>query len=166
MNWPPKLHVTGNAGDSVRRWFAGGVKATSNDPAQAERQEKKAHGVLWGMSFDQARELAAAEKKPILIDFTGVNCANCRLMERRVLATARCRLGAQEVRNRPALYRLCTDQVDHARNSARSWPRLTKSTSSSWPRKQPIRSTSCFRPMVRCSPEWAAITTHPSSSTS
>ena len=33
------------------------------------------------MSFDQARELAAAQKKPILIDFTGVNCANCRLME-------------------------------------------------------------------------------------
>ena len=60
------------------------VKATSTDPAEAERQEKKAHGVLWGMSFDQARELAAAEKKPILIDFTGVNCANCRLMERRV----------------------------------------------------------------------------------
>jgi thiol:disulfide interchange protein len=61
------------------------VKATSADPAEAERQEKKAHGVLWGMSFDQARELASAQKKPILIDFTGVNCANCRLMERRVL---------------------------------------------------------------------------------
>ena len=60
------------------------VKATSTDPAQAEREEKKAHGVLWGMSFDQARELAAPQKKPILIDFTGVNCANCRLMERRV----------------------------------------------------------------------------------
>ena len=40
--------------------------------------------MLWGMSFDQARERAAAEKRPILIDFTGVNCANCRLMERGV----------------------------------------------------------------------------------
>ena len=29
----------------------------------------------WGMSLDQAKELAAAQKKPILIDFTGVNCA-------------------------------------------------------------------------------------------
>jgi thiol:disulfide interchange protein len=57
------------------------VKATSTDPAEAERQEKKAHSVLWGMSFDQAREVAAAEKRPILIDFTGVNCANCRQME-------------------------------------------------------------------------------------
>jgi thiol:disulfide interchange protein len=61
------------------------VKATSKDPAQAEKEEKKLHGVLWGMSFDQAREQAAAEHRPILIDFTGVNCANCRLMERRVL---------------------------------------------------------------------------------
>jgi thiol:disulfide interchange protein len=61
------------------------VKATSSDPAQAEREEKKAHGVLWGLSFEQARELASAQKKPILIDFTGVNCPNCRLMERRVL---------------------------------------------------------------------------------
>jgi thiol:disulfide interchange protein DsbD len=57
------------------------VKATSSDPAQAEREEKKAHSVLWGMSFDQARELAAAQQRPILIDFTGVNCANCRAME-------------------------------------------------------------------------------------
>jgi thiol:disulfide interchange protein DsbD len=61
------------------------VRATSPDPAVAEREEKKVHGVLWGMSFDQARERAAQEHKPILIDFTGVNCANCRLMERRVL---------------------------------------------------------------------------------
>jgi thiol:disulfide interchange protein DsbD len=61
------------------------VRASSPEPAQAEREEKKVHGVVWGMSLDQARELAAAQKKPILIDFTGVNCANCRLMERRVL---------------------------------------------------------------------------------
>jgi thiol:disulfide interchange protein DsbD len=61
------------------------IKATSNEPSQAEREEKKAHGVLWGMSYDQARERAADEHKPILIDFTGVNCPNCRLMERTVL---------------------------------------------------------------------------------
>jgi thiol:disulfide interchange protein len=60
------------------------ISAVSTDPAQAEREEKKAHGVLWGLSFDQARELAVQDKKPILIDFTGVNCANCRLMERTV----------------------------------------------------------------------------------
>jgi thiol:disulfide interchange protein len=57
------------------------VKATSTNPAEAERQEKRVHGVVWGLSFDQAKEIAAAQKKPILIDFTGVNCPNCRLME-------------------------------------------------------------------------------------
>jgi thiol:disulfide interchange protein DsbD len=61
------------------------VRASSTEPTRAEREEKKVHGVAWGMSLDQAKELAALEKKPILIDFTGVNCANCRLMEKRVL---------------------------------------------------------------------------------
>ena len=40
--------------------------------------------MLWGMSLEQAREQAAQENRPILIDFTGVNCANCRQMERGV----------------------------------------------------------------------------------
>ncbi|MDG3006227.1 protein-disulfide reductase DsbD family protein [Paludisphaera mucosa] len=61
------------------------VKATSTDPAKAEREQKNLHGVLWGMSLDQAKEEAAAKGRPVLIDFTGVNCANCRLMERNVL---------------------------------------------------------------------------------
>jgi thiol:disulfide interchange protein DsbD len=69
--------LASNGGDSSLRK----VKATSTDPARAEREEKNPHGVLWGMSFDQAREQARAENKPILIDFTGVNCANCRTME-------------------------------------------------------------------------------------
>jgi thiol:disulfide interchange protein DsbD len=63
---------------------SGAVKATSTDPAQAEREQKSFHGVTWGMSYEQAREQAAAEKKPILIDFTGVNCPNCRQMEQGV----------------------------------------------------------------------------------
>ncbi len=61
------------------------AKATDTDPARAERQEKTFHGVTWGLSYDQAVERAKAENKPILIDFTGVNCSNCRLMEKRVL---------------------------------------------------------------------------------
>ncbi len=62
-----------------------GTKATSSDPQVALTQQTSFHGVLWGFSLDQAKEKAKAEKKPILIDFTGVNCANCRLMEQRVL---------------------------------------------------------------------------------
>ena len=62
------------------------ARATSNAPERAEREEKKVHGVVWGMSFEQAREQAAAEQRPILIDFTGQSCSSCRLMERTVFS--------------------------------------------------------------------------------
>jgi len=75
----------GGGGDGATTARLEEIKATSKEPSQAEREEKKAHGVLWGMSYDQARERAAEENRPILIDFTGVNCPNCRLMERHVL---------------------------------------------------------------------------------
>jgi thiol:disulfide interchange protein DsbD len=67
---------------------AGEVRATSNVPEEAERQEKKFHGVQWGMSYAQALETAKAENRPVLIDFTGVNCANCRAMEQEVMPKA------------------------------------------------------------------------------
>jgi thiol:disulfide interchange protein len=55
--------------------------ATSADPKQAEREQTSFHGVAWGMSYEAALEKAKAAGKPVLIDFTGVNCANCRIME-------------------------------------------------------------------------------------
>ena len=55
--------------------------ATSDDPKKAEREQTSFHGVAWGMSYEGALERAKAEKKPVVIDFTGVNCANCRVME-------------------------------------------------------------------------------------
>jgi len=61
------------------------IDATSTDAQKAEREEKRFHGVWWGFSYEQAVEKAKAENKPILIDFTGVNCANCRQMEASVL---------------------------------------------------------------------------------
>lgn len=63
----------------------GEVKASSPDPKVAARQEKKFHGVQWGMSYEQAFEQAKATGRPVLVDFTGVNCANCRQMEREVM---------------------------------------------------------------------------------
>ena len=57
----------------------------STDPKTAEEQSKSFHGVTWRLSYEAAIRRAKAEKKPILIDFTGVNCANCRLMEKHVL---------------------------------------------------------------------------------
>jgi thiol:disulfide interchange protein DsbD len=73
----PNVRLAGGASDPAQSE----VKASSTDPALAERQERRFHGVVWGMSYDQALEVAAAENKPVLIDFTGVNCANCRAME-------------------------------------------------------------------------------------
>ncbi len=63
----------------------GEVKASSPDPEVAQREEKKFHGVQWGMSYEQALDQAKETGKPVLIDFTGVNCANCRKMERAVM---------------------------------------------------------------------------------
>ncbi len=59
--------------------------ATSTDPQLAQREQKSFHGVSWGMSYEAAVEEAKSKNIPILIDFTGVNCANCRLMEQEVL---------------------------------------------------------------------------------
>ena len=61
------------------------VRATSHDPEVAVTEEKAVHGVRWGMSYDAALAEARKSNRPVLIDFTGVNCANCRQMERTVM---------------------------------------------------------------------------------
>jgi thiol:disulfide interchange protein DsbD len=108
----------GEQGSALRQ-----VKATSRDPAQAEREEKKAHGVLWGMSYDQARELAAAQNKPILIDFTGVNCSNCRAMESGVFP----RPEVVELLNKFVTVQLYTDFVPIASITADQREELARS---------------------------------------
>ena len=41
------------------------------------------HGTLkYALNFERAFDFAIAEKKPLFLDFTGVNCANCRKMEK------------------------------------------------------------------------------------
>ena len=40
------------------------------------------HGDLrYALDFERAFEVAVAENKPLFLDFTGVNCTNCRFME-------------------------------------------------------------------------------------
>lgn len=87
LNWRTEVAgLLANSGTLVAADGEGGaVKATSPIPELAEREEKRFHGVQWGMSLDQAKETASAENRLILIDFTGVNCANCRQMEQEVL---------------------------------------------------------------------------------
>src|SRR5690606_23266408 len=67
------------AGSALLAGCADG-RATSPDPEVAVTQEKVCHGVQWGMSYEQAVAMAREAGKPVLIDYTGVNCANCRQM--------------------------------------------------------------------------------------
>lgn len=39
-------------------------------------------GLKYALDFDQAREYAKKHNQPLFLDFTGVNCANCRFMEK------------------------------------------------------------------------------------
>lgn len=45
-------------------------------------------GLKYSLDFDSAVTTAAMDNKPMFLDFTGVNCINCRLMEKGVLSKA------------------------------------------------------------------------------
>ena len=44
-------------------------------------------GLKYALDFDAAVETASTSNMPMFLDFTGVNCINCRLMEKGVLAS-------------------------------------------------------------------------------
>jgi thiol:disulfide interchange protein len=48
------------------------------------REAKQSGPVVWLDNFEEAKKLAKAEGKLIFIDFTGIYCTNCRLMEENV----------------------------------------------------------------------------------
>ena len=64
------------------------------------------------MSYEAALEKAKAERKPVLIDFTGVNCANCRVMELEVFPRPEVVQSLGDFVTGPALHRHRADQVD------------------------------------------------------
>ena len=68
-----------------RATIFGPVAATSKDPKEAVLQEKKFHGVVWGLSYEAAIAEAKAKNKLVFIDFTGLNCTNCRTVERTIM---------------------------------------------------------------------------------
>ena len=45
-------------------------------------------GLQYSLDFDQAVETASSDNRLMFLDFTGVNCINCRRMEKGVLASA------------------------------------------------------------------------------
>jgi thiol:disulfide interchange protein DsbD len=42
------------------------------------------HGLLFALDLKQAQPVAAKRRQPLLLDFTGVNCVNCRRMEKKM----------------------------------------------------------------------------------
>jgi thiol:disulfide interchange protein DsbD len=44
------------------------------------------NGLKYALDFDAAVQTASSANKPMFLDFTGVNCINCRLMEKGVLS--------------------------------------------------------------------------------
>ena len=58
--------------------------------------------------YDEALEKAKEEGKPLFIDFTGVYCANCRVMERRIFPTKQ----VKEQLDKMILTRLYVDKKD------------------------------------------------------
>lgn len=70
--------------------FATSAAVTNNTTIKEKKYEElfkrlpKVKGLDDWYDYDQAVEVARQLKKPILIDFTGWNCVNCRLMEQNV----------------------------------------------------------------------------------
>lgn len=61
-------------------WF----EAFPPPPEYAGRWEKKKASEVWLENYEEAARLAKEQNRPLFIDFTGVTCVNCRLMERNV----------------------------------------------------------------------------------
>jgi thiol:disulfide interchange protein DsbD len=58
--------------------FANSTFDVGSDPSGPYRQ----HGALkYALDFQRAFDFALSENKPLFLDFTGVNCTNCRFME-------------------------------------------------------------------------------------
>jgi thiol:disulfide interchange protein DsbD len=76
--------------------------------------EEEARQVVWLDNMDEARKLATDQGKPILLEFTGYTCVNCRWMEQNILALK----SVHEIlKNDFVLVRLFTDGGDDAKKN-------------------------------------------------
>jgi thiol:disulfide interchange protein DsbD len=66
-------------------------------------------GVKYALDFQRAMSLAAEENKPVFLDFTGVNCTNCRKMEQGPLSNP----SVTEKLKRMICVQVYCDQVPH-----------------------------------------------------
>jgi thiol:disulfide interchange protein len=71
------------------------------------------HGLLFALDLDKAIPVARQRQQPLLLDFTGVNCINCRRMEKKMVEPANRQLIEQCLA--VALY---ADKVPHIADAA------------------------------------------------
>jgi thiol:disulfide interchange protein len=80
-----KMQLAGNSGNNA----AGEVKTDEPRPVKyADFLGSEIPGVTTFFDYDEAIAAAKQLNRPILLDFTGHNCANCRKMEQEVLSDA------------------------------------------------------------------------------
>ncbi|MCG8337531.1 MAG: thioredoxin family protein [Proteobacteria bacterium] len=76
--------------------------------------EEEAKQVVWLDNMDEAQKLALEANKPILLEFTGYTCVNCRWMEQNVLALKSVH---ESLKNDFILVKLFTDGGDDAKKN-------------------------------------------------
>ncbi len=76
--------------------------------------EEEAKQIVWFDNLEEAKKQASVQNKPILLEFTGYTCVNCRWMEQNVLALKSVH---QILRNQYVLVRLFTDGGDDAQQN-------------------------------------------------
>jgi thiol:disulfide interchange protein len=75
---PPSNYAESPAGFHAN---VGLVNTSQNGSSLEEGMEIGPHGILIYKDYDQALAQAKKVNKPLMLDFTGYSCANCRLME-------------------------------------------------------------------------------------
>nr|WP_245756153.1 thioredoxin family protein [Pontibacter chinhatensis] len=86
---PPQTTQDFDINKIVRQNAGGGTAMVAanqmcEEPKYAEDMPGIAHGLVGYYDLEQAKKCAAAQGKPIFIDFTGHGCVNCREMEQNV----------------------------------------------------------------------------------
>lgn len=98
---------------AVIGWLATGVTGRSLGEIEAFLPPGKSDG--WSEDYARALQVARRDNKPLLIDFTGVTCTNCRWMEKNMFP----RPAVAEQFKGYVLTKLFTDRPSDAANQAK-----------------------------------------------
>lgn len=104
--------ITVGSTSLVAAWLVFGATGQSLGELEAFLPPGKADG--WTEDYARALQIARRDKKPLLIDFTGVTCTNCRWMEKNMFP----RPDVTEKFNGYVLTKIFTDRAQDRANQA------------------------------------------------